>query len=309
MSKKIIVTTTINGPTEALIKYSQLQDWKLIIVGDLKTPADFSNLDCIYLSPNAQESYSKELSDLIGWNCIQRRNIGFLAALEAGADIIATVDDDNIPLDGWGSDLYVGREVQAECYLPNNFGVFDPISVTEYSNLWHRGFPIQYLADRTKISAGTEMITADIQAGFWNGDPDVDAICRMEHKPECKFRNDNFPFFSHGISPFNSQNTFLTRSALKNYFMFPGIGRMDDIWASYYLLSLGFKVIYSEASVYQSRNPHDLTIDFEGEVIGYVNNYKLLFDLQNNPKKIKDYLPENSWNAFQLYLEIANRYV
>ena len=36
--KKIIVTTTINEPTEALIKYSNFKDWKLIIVGDLKTP-------------------------------------------------------------------------------------------------------------------------------------------------------------------------------------------------------------------------------------------------------------------------------
>tara|TARA_Y100000389_G_C17456648_1_gene518601 strand:- start:1669 stop:1788 length:120 start_codon:yes stop_codon:yes gene_type:complete len=33
-----IVTTTINAPTEALIKYSKFKEWKLIVVGDLKTP-------------------------------------------------------------------------------------------------------------------------------------------------------------------------------------------------------------------------------------------------------------------------------
>ena len=33
-----IVTTTINPPTEALIKYSKFKNWKLVVVGDLKTP-------------------------------------------------------------------------------------------------------------------------------------------------------------------------------------------------------------------------------------------------------------------------------
>ena len=85
--KKIIVTTTINEPTEALIKYSNFKDWKLIIVGDLKTPhKKFNKLrNSIYLSPKDQEGISK-LSDAIGWNCIQRRNIGFLLASRLGAD-------------------------------------------------------------------------------------------------------------------------------------------------------------------------------------------------------------------------------
>ena len=36
--KKIIVTTTINEPTEATLKYCQKKDWDFIIVGDTKTP-------------------------------------------------------------------------------------------------------------------------------------------------------------------------------------------------------------------------------------------------------------------------------
>ena len=52
-----------------------------------------------------------ELSDAIGWNSIQRRNIGLLYAYEQGADVIATVDDDNIPYDDWGQNLLVGQTV------------------------------------------------------------------------------------------------------------------------------------------------------------------------------------------------------
>ncbi len=38
-----------------------------------------------------------------------------------------------------------------------------------------------------------EIEAAMMQADFWNGDPDIDAICRMEHAPECKFDDSYFP--------------------------------------------------------------------------------------------------------------------
>ena len=55
--KKYIATTTINPPTEALIKYSQLKDWTVIVAGDLKTDHSlYQNLDnIIYLHPEEQE--------------------------------------------------------------------------------------------------------------------------------------------------------------------------------------------------------------------------------------------------------------
>ena len=51
------------------------------------------------------------------------------------------------------------------------------------------------------------------------------------------------PYTSNRISPFNSQNTILTRECLKNYFLFPFIGRMDDM-GSYYVQALGLQVFY-----------------------------------------------------------------
>ena len=76
---------------------------------------------------------------------------------------------------------------------------------------------------------------------------------------------------------------------------------MDDIWASYYVESLGFKVVYNQPSVYQDRNIHDLTIDFKKEVIGYENNVKLLNQLNINPNNILNFIPERSKDAFRLY--------
>jgi len=275
-----------------------MKDWKLLVVGDLKTPhEEYENMyNIIYLSPRTQESLYKELSDLIGWNCIQRRNIGFIHAYKLGATLVASVDDDNIPLDNWGNDIKVDVPVKCTIHTPLECDVFDPISVTEYPQLWHRGFPIQNLSQRAS-SAYEGVITPSFQANFWNGDPDVDAICRMEHRPMCKFSSNSFPFSSSKLSPFNSQNTIISRTALRDYFCFPFAGRMDDIWGAYYALSQGHSVIYDVATVFQERNNHDLTRDFMEEIIGYKNTVDLLKDSSS----IKNFIPTRSWDAYVCY--------
>ena len=298
--KKFIVCTSINKPTLAVKKFDAMKDWELVIVGDKKTPKNYKLKNGIYLSPKKQENIDKKLSDLIGWNCIQRRNFGILYAWKNGADIVAVVDDDNIPYKDWGKKLLIDKKTKTNFYKTNS-AAFDPISVTNHKNLWHRGFPIQILDQRYNAKKQTKIIKADIQADFWNGDPDIDAICRMEHHPICKFKDNYFPLASNKVSPFNSQNTFISKKVLPHYFLFPHIGRMDDIWASYYVLSKGFKVVYNKASVFQKRNEHDLTKDMLKEFIGYENNLNLVKDLKKNINNINSYIPERSRLAFLRY--------
>lgn len=227
-------------------------------------------------------------------------------AYKMGADIIALIDDDNIPFDGWGKNLLLKKKQVIKVYK-EELEVFDPLSVTNHNNLWHRGFPLQLLsAKNKKKKIILKKVNADIQADFWNGDPDIDAICRMQFKPECNFKKKFFPFSSNKLSPFNSQNTFITRKAVKNYFLFPHTGRMDDIWASYYVQSLGYKVIYSKPSVYQERNIHDLTKDMKQEYLGYENNLDLVKSLKRNSNNIINFLPKRSQEAFKEYKKIIN---
>ena len=304
--KKFIISTTINSPTKAINKFDNLKDWTLIVAGDLKTPSSYNLKNGIYIGPKDQEKISKKLSDLIGWNCIQRRNFAIILAYKMGADIIASIDDDNIPLSNWNKNLVIDKKIRANKYITNE-EAFDPISVTNYKNLWHRGFPLQILKNKNKKKKIKKINSYfDIQADFWNGDPDIDAICRMEHAPECKFKSSVFPFTSNKYSPFNSQNTYLKRKIIKHYFLFPHIGRMDDIWASYYVEAKGFKVLYNKPSVYQQRNIHDLTKDMKKEYIGYEHNLSLIRALKKNPNNIKKFLPKKSWMAFKLYQEIIN---
>ena len=109
MINKYIISTTINTPTDAIKKFDSLKDWKLIVAGDLKTPSNYKLKNGIYLNPRDQEKISKKLSDLIGWNCIQRRNFAMIVAYKKGADLIATIDDDNIPLPNWGKNLLIEK--------------------------------------------------------------------------------------------------------------------------------------------------------------------------------------------------------
>lgn len=298
--KKIIVTTTINPPTKAIERFQALEDWELVVIGDKKTPAGYHLNRGIYVSPEEQEAYDAELSNAIGWNCIQRRNFGLLWAHDMGADVVAVVDDDNIPEPGWGENLMIGREIEVN-YYTTDLVAFDPVGATNHSHLWHRGFPLQLLSRRDYSQKSRKVIKPDVQADFWHGDPDIDAICRMEHAPECKFDSSVFPLAANKMAPFNSQNTFLSGSILKDYFLFPGIGRMDDIWAAYYVQAKGYQVVYGEASVYQARNVHDLTKDMKAEWLGYQHNIKLVSDLTESADCISTYLPDQARLSFDLY--------
>jgi hypothetical protein len=297
---KVIVTTTINPPTEAVQKFQSMKEWELVVIGDQKTPRDYHLDRGSYVAPKEQEKYDAKLSEAIGWNCIQRRIFGLLWAHDMKADIVAVVDDDNIPLKGWGENLTVGREIEVN-YYETLLPAFDPVGATNYSHLWHRGYPLELLPKRDYSQKSRKTVRVDVQADFWNGDPDIDAVCRMEHAPECEFSPSAFPMAANKMGPFNSQNTFISGRCLRNYFLFPHVGRMDDIWASYYLQAKGFRAVWNRASVYQRRNVHDLVRDMKQEYCGYENNLKLVQDLAADPESIAKYLPERSTHAFELY--------
>lgn len=302
---KAIATTTINPPTKGImemLKIAKADGWLFIIAGDKKTPhkayQDIASVeDCvIYLHPDDQEDMSKQLSELIGWNCIQRRNFSIIEAYHQGAEIIALWDDDNIPYTNWGKTIKVNQE-SAPIMYKTNAAVFDPLAPC-FPALWHRGFPHQLLDERQFAKAPMKKFKVLVQADFWDGNPDVDAVCRIALNPNVQFRPSMASFTSNAIMPFNSQNTFLSRELFPTYFLFPHIGRMDDIWASFVTqFSFPESVIFSKATVYQERNPHDLNKDLEQEIIGYKHS----LDFVKSPEDWQKFLPAKSLEAYEVY--------
>ena len=299
-----IATTTINPPTKALKLFAKNKNCKLIVALDKKSKR-FNLKNSVVLSTKYQEKKWPKLSKLIGWNCIQRRNFAILEAYNRGAEVIALIDDDNIPYKNWFKNIYVDKKIKCKEILTNK-KIFDPVGYTNHSNLWHRGLPLELVNNRKYKIGKKNLIKPDIQANFWNGDPDIDAVCRMIFKPECNFKKSLFPFFSKKISPFNSQNTLISRKVVRDYFLFPHIGRMDDIWASFYVTSKNYKVIYNEPTVYQQRNVHNLIKDFKDEYIGYTNSLNLVENLYKDSNNIYKFLPKKSSLAFDEWKKITD---
>ena len=64
--KKVIVSTTINPPTEAIEAFQAMRDWELVVIGDKKTPRDYRLSRGIYVTAEETEKYDPALSEAVG---------------------------------------------------------------------------------------------------------------------------------------------------------------------------------------------------------------------------------------------------
>lgn len=324
MKKKTfsLVTTTINIPNllREYAKDARQYERKIenfIVVGDKKTPPEVRSfcenltrecgISCIYLSPEDQDMYLKRwpvFRDFLPWNCIQRRNVGLLYAyFEGAADIIVTIDDDNL----LSQEDYFGRHAL--------IGSAQPLTVVKSESGWwnvcemlveaqgipfyHRGHP---LSKRWQESESRKTITKKegrvvVNAGLWLEEPDIDAVTRLCFPIHVVEVSKKFPekvaCDIGTYAPFNSQNTALAREVIPAYFLFPYIGRYDDIWASYVVRhiadALGDFVTYGSPVVIQKRNPHNYFKDFDAERFGMEQNDVFLVALKGCVIKAQDY--------------------
>ncbi len=362
-----LVTTTINVPLlfESYIKDAikfkrNLQN--VIIAADKKTPDEAYSfckglekkfdIECKLVSPQEQEDYLKRwpsLAKFIPWNCVQRRNIAILMAYESGSDIVAIIDDDNFlnQPDYLGLHGHIG-EAQKLQAVSNSSGWWNVCEMLESGKFkmpfFHRGFP---LSKRTEATFANRSIVSRegrvvVNAGLWFGAPDVDAITNLNFPIDDAKKSNNF---QHKIacdigtwSPFNSQNTALSRDIIPAYFLLPYLGRYDDIWASFVVRHisdfLGDYVTYGSPLVNQDRNPHNYFKDFDDERFGLEhtdvflkalsfckmtsNNYKSVFSeiseqFPNEIKKVckefkKDHkLFDNVVNGLKIWRDVFKK--
>jgi hypothetical protein len=248
MNTQCLVTTTIQPPTLATRKLLKYKDWDFVIAGDVSTPhesyqvleKEHTNLK--YLHPNEQTALHPLLSELIGWKCIQRRNMAFFYAYKHKRyHTMGTFDDDNIFDDAWDGTTLVGKKTFIKSFSCDE-PVLDPFHALDL-NYHHRGFPLTLVCQRNKstlIQTSKECVV-DVEAPIPEGDPDIDAITRITQQPSLKLsdiQKAQLPFTSDKIMPFNSQCTFLRASLLPFYMMIPHIGRYDDIFGAYLCMGI-----------------------------------------------------------------------
>lgn len=260
----ISVITTINPPTKSVRTLAG--KIPVIVVGDKKTPSDWSLPNCDYINP-AETPF----------NHYARKNFGYLEAMRRGATVIYDTDDDNIPNEKWKiRDISHETEVIYKKGWLNIYAAFD-------RDGWPRGFSLREIKGNGKYDKRVSTVISPIQQGLSDGEPDVDAIWRLTSNKEITFYfHRSIHLYPSAWCPFNSQSTWWFPQAYAlMYLPVNASFRMTDIWRSFVaqrcLWEIGAGVAFhSPAEVYQDRNPHDLMKDFEDEIPGYLHNDRIV---------------------------------
>lgn len=295
-----VVITSINRPTRAIEVVSQLcreQGWRAVVVGDTKTPADWSAPGVDYLSIDDQKRQFGPLADLIPYRHYCRKNLGYLHAIRHGAELIVDTDDDNIPYDSFGHDI--SRTVPGHLLSgPGWANVYTHFLDPGTPPMWPRGLPLDEIHTPGTLAAAAAPADCPVQQYLADNDPDVDAVFRLTTKGEFYFRRDRGPVVLDRDCwvPFNSQNTVFFADAFPLLYLPCFVSfRMTDIWRSFVaqaaLWHAGQRVSFHGPTVEQVRNAHDLMKDFADEVDGYLHNRRIATTLTDALSRLADGTP------------------
>ena len=308
--KIALCTTTIHVPHALKLMRKCSEDVKFFVALDLNSnfkgiaehmPSDAMNS---WLTPDYQKKW--KCSEALGWKTLSRRNIAFLEAIAWGADLIITHDDDNIPInENYFADfekLFGPTRATQAIRLVDGFMVplgerwnFNGIKVSGKQGWFdpgqflvppvvQRGFPIQ-VKHRPKFEPVTDA-KVGVASGLILGDSDMDAYTRIGKAPVvgdvAMLAQVGCVVDPHTYTIFNSQNSCLLRELVPAYFMMPGIGRYDDVYAALIVQRImrerGYHVHLGQPLVLQERNEHDLIVDLRAEVEGMAH-VKAMADL------------------------------
>ena len=298
-----IVCTTIfeprflDGYLANIERHGRTETVEMFVIIDRKTPASVAEacasarkkgfrVHCPTLDEQ-QEYLAKfpTMRDRVPWNTDNRRNIGFLMALEAGVEVLISIDDDNFCLDDSdfvGEHSVVGERVAVDEIESDDswFNIGTMLTSNAAMEIYPRGFP--YFArnrSRATQKAAQRNARVAVNAGLWITDPDVDALSRIAIAPRVSSA-DRGPVFlgKRAWSPINTQNTAITRDAIPAYYYvrmgFPlgglTVDRYGDILSGYLISKcaheLGDAIRVGSPVADHRRTPHNLFKDLYHEL-------------------------------------------
>ncbi len=287
-----IVITSINGITEAIEKFSKLNNWKVVVVGDKKSsPYTHSNVE--FLSVEDQLDLGFKTCDTTPFNHYSRKNIGYLYSISKGAEHIYDTDDDTIPYDNWDLKSFSCNTLISGDKFINPFSLFTK------ENVWPRGLDLSYI-NKPKTYNSSEY---DCKIGVWqgviDGDSDFDAIYRLTVDKHIKFNNNPDIAISKGsYAPFNTQSTLWNKDLYSLLYIPVTVDfRFTDILRGYISQRImwdhDYALGFHAPNTYQIRNVHNYYTDFLGEISMYKNVPKaiqILDSLDLSSKKLSESL-------------------
>lgn len=296
----IVVTTIfeplfLEGYVENLRRHGH-DDADLIVIVDRKTPPSVAEAcarhGAVCPTLDEQEAYLAKFPSLRGripYDSDNRRNIGFLMALERGADLLISIDDDNYVL---GDGDFAGQHLAAGEMLDmaateSSDGWMNLCTLLESSTadpIFPRGFP--YFARRNARTLQEDTAAPArlaVNVGLWLSDPDVDAVARLAQAPRIRAWTGRTVRLGDGTwTPINTQNTAVARDAVAAYyyvrmgFSVGGlkIDRYGDILSGYLIQKCvkarGEAIRIGPPVADHRRTPHNLFKDLYHELAGMV---------------------------------------
>lgn len=278
---KCVIITTINKPTETILKHMKKINYDVIIVGDIKTPNDYKKLNCIYLDIKSQRKFFPDLCELIPYNHYCRKNLGYLYAIKKGYNLIYETDDDNIPYDNFDNVLN-NNNYQMITENDNKWiNIFKYFTNNKW--IWPRGYPLSLIKKHHKPNYSFKKSNKkpSIINGLVHNDPDVDSIYRLtcNNEDDVKWEENKSVLINNkNICVFNTQNTFWLNTDLFISMLIPTTVsfRYCDILrgliSNVILNKTNNYMMYCSPNVIQKRNDHNLITDFKSEYEMFINN-------------------------------------
>lgn len=277
-----VVVTSIAAPNAVLRALAQgcaEAGYDFYVIGDAPSPPDFRIDHCRFVPLTEQEESEWKLARLLPERHYTRKNLGYLMAMAAASPVMIETDDDNMPKPAF----WRQRRREARARVVDRQGWVNVYALFSSEVIWPRGLPLDEIRrPQPVLDSLTEAeVRCPIQQGLVDGDPDVDAVCRLVFPPPPAFRAGFSVALKPGAwCPFNSQNTTWFPEAyplmyLPSFCTF----RMTDIWRSFVAQRIawenGWPLLFHEADLFQERNVHNLMKDFQDEVPGYLNNRRI----------------------------------
>lgn len=278
---KACVLTTIHGPNLEFIEKVSSLGYSLIVAGDLKTPPSWKKIpNVVYLDYQDQIKLFPKLGKLIPTNNYARKNFAYLYAIKENASTVWELDDDNYP------QVNPESKLSGAPLYSTNEPWLNPYPLFYGKQIWPRGFPLnrvresmveitlEKFAPKSTLDYRDFLEDIHVVQFLANGNPDVDAICRLTNENFSEDMKSNFEGIirleSKARSPMNTQNTlWLKREGFKFLFHpFSVNQRYSDIYKMY-IAQTFCRVGLGGATVIQNRNPHDLFKDFIDELPMY----------------------------------------
>jgi len=184
-SSKWIVMTTINSPKRNLNKLLKAPSpWKIVVIGDNKTNNSewqkFKNsTNLIYLSIEDQLKLGYNITKFIPLNSYTRKNIGYLYAIQNGANEIYDIDDNIKLVNKFFLNIYVNKYT---IYAENNNSVMvNPYNYFGKPSMWPRGYRLKDIEKKFenkfyRLFSSRANLNHLIYQGLLNVEPDVDSI-------------------------------------------------------------------------------------------------------------------------------------